>query len=147
MEVLDTVEGKLECVYCGAPTTDSDHLMPLVRGRSPRGQEPCALLCPCNQSKGGSDWKAWMLGKAKASPTSRKVPDITQKIERLERYVARGKLQPVPLEELAGSARWEEYWQHLRAIEKALAPAQAKAVEVQAAILETLDQRRAATTS
>src|SRR4029079_1963460 len=43
---------------------------------------------PCNQSKGGRDWKAWVLGKAKGSPTTRKIPDITQKNERLEGYVA-----------------------------------------------------------
>jgi len=83
-----------------------------------------------------------MLGKAKGSPTTKNIHNVPQKIERLERYVAWGKLKPVPLEELAGRRRWEEYWQHLGVVENALVVTQDKAIEVQASIQQALDQRR-----
>jgi hypothetical protein len=147
LRVLQMNERQLECVYCGIPATDTDHLFPLVRDRKPTGylheiRNLVPSCGPCNQSKGGQDWKAWMLGKAKGSPTTRKVADITQKIERLERYVAWGRLKPVSLENLAGTERWDEYWQHLRVIEKAMEVAQEKALQVQAAIRQALDRGR-----
>jgi hypothetical protein len=147
LKVLGMSEGNLECVYCGLPSTDSDHLMPLVRGRQPTGYlheirnlVPCCGRC--NQSKGGRDWKAWMLGSATGSPTSRKVPGIAERIKRLERYVAWGKLKPVPLKELAGHELWDDYWRHLKVIEDALIAAQQKATEVQGAIKKALDKPR-----
>jgi hypothetical protein len=145
LKVLGMSEGELECVYCGAAATDTDHLRSLVRGKQPSGYlheirnlVPCCG--PCNQSKGGSDWKPWMLGHAKGSPTSRNIPDVAQKVERLERYVAWGDLKPLSLKKLAGDDLWEQYWQHLQVIEDALATAQKRALEVQAAIRQAIDQ-------
>jgi hypothetical protein len=142
---LGMSEGRMECVYCGAPATDADHLMPLVRRKQPTGYlheirnlVPCCG--PCNQSKGGSDWRAWMLSKATGSPTSRNIPDVAGKIERLERYVIWGNLKPLPLKELVGNELWDEYWAHLRLIETALAAAQEKAVHVQKAIRVALSR-------
>jgi len=53
-----------------SPTTDWDHLRPLVRNRRPTGfiseiKNLVPSCGPCNQSKGAADWKAWMTEGAR----------------------------------------------------------------------------------
>jgi hypothetical protein len=71
-----------------SPTTDWDHLRPLVRNRRPTGfigeiKNLVPSCGPCNQSKGAADWKAWMTGKARGSPTTRGVKDVADRVCRL----------------------------------------------------------------
>src|SRR5438477_9519327 len=85
----------LHCVYCGAATTDWDHLRPLVKNKRPTGfisqiQNLVPSCGPCNQSKGASDWRTWMLGSARGSPSRRKVVDVRERVERLDRFEAWG---------------------------------------------------------
>jgi hypothetical protein len=41
----------------------------------------------CNQSKGNSPWRKWMLSTtAKHSPTARRKTDVADRIQRLESY-------------------------------------------------------------
>lgn len=68
-----------------------DHLRPIIQGKKPTGYiTEIANLVPacgkCNQSKGGSDWKAWMLGPALQSPQSRGTVDIERRVALLEKY-------------------------------------------------------------
>jgi len=77
--VRDAVRGlgmdpdQLTCVYCGGEPTTWDHLIGLVEAREPRGpgNQLCNLVpsCgPCNQQKGGGDWRSFVQ-------TSTRVPD------------------------------------------------------------------------
>ncbi len=86
------------CVYCGAKTTDLDHLRPLVQSKRPTGyvHEIGNLVpaCgPCNQSKGGQDWRQWMQGNARGSPTTKGVNNIIERINQLERFENWAKLR------------------------------------------------------
>jgi 5-methylcytosine-specific restriction endonuclease McrA len=68
----------LHCAYCGAVTTDWDHLRPLVKKKRPTGyiseiRNLVPSCGPCNQSKGASDWRVWMTGKAPGSPWAAKL--------------------------------------------------------------------------
>ena len=79
-----------KCVYCGAKATDLDHFKALVKAGRPSGFFHCTenivpSCGPCNQSKSGSDWRSWMTGKAKGSPSTRKISDTAVRIERLEK--------------------------------------------------------------
>ena len=144
--ILGMSDEKIECVYCGAAPTDWDHLRPLVRGKRPTGYiDEMRNLVPscnrCNQSKSGHDWKKWMLSAAVGSPTTRMVADIAKRIDRLEKFVAWGNVEPLPLRELAGEDRWEAYWKHLSAIEQAMFAAQREADDVKAAIRQALTDR------
>jgi len=110
-----------------SPTTDWDHLRPLVRNRRPTGfiseiknlVPSCGL---CNQSKGAADWKAWMTGKARGSPTTRGVKDVADRVCRLNRLL--GKCQ-------AGVIRgdgpapdvWCDYWDQLTTVMDAMCAA------------------------
>ena len=107
-----------ECVYCGARATDLDHFKAIVKAGRPSGYfhsaENIVPSCgPCNQSKSGSHWRAWMTGSAKGSPTVRGVPDLAFKIDRLSKFEVLAGLNAVPLStlrEIAGPNLWDSYW-------------------------------------
>ncbi|MES2391681.1 MAG: HNH endonuclease [Acidobacteriota bacterium] len=91
LAVLEMTPDTIQCVYCGDKHTEWDHLRPLIRGKKPTGYiTEIANLVPacgkCNQSKGGSDWKTWMLGPAIRSPKHRGIPDIDRRVKLLELY-------------------------------------------------------------
>ena len=105
----------LRCCYCGDPATEWDHLRPLVKDGRPTGY-PSSIrnLVPscgkCNQSKGKSNWKVWMLGAAPRSPSVRRVPDITTRIACLERFEDWSKCVPLNLETMVSKELWQQYY-------------------------------------
>jgi hypothetical protein len=105
----------LRCSYCGDKATEWDHLRPLVKHGKPTGY-PSSIhnLVPscgkCNQSKGKSDWKAWMLGKAPRAPSIRRISDIEQRIARLEKFETWSECVPLKVEELVSPHLWQQYY-------------------------------------
>ena len=88
LAVLGMTPEELSCVYCGNARTDWDHLRPLVRDGRPTGYiNEIRNLVPscghCNQSKGRSHWRDWMLGDARGSPKTRRIQDLAERMERL----------------------------------------------------------------
>jgi len=120
-----------ECVYCGDRATDFDHLMPLVKHGQPTGYitEPGNMVpsCgPCNQSKSGQEWRAWMLGPARLSPSSRGIAGVPERIAAIENFIAwRGPVQ-IDFAAAAGEA-WSTYREHLEGIKAAMVAAQKEA--------------------
>ena len=136
-------KSKMTCVYCGTPASDWDHFRPLVKNKRPTGYiNEIRNLVPacskCNQSKSGQDWRAWMLGNAKGSPKTRKIPDLDKRVARLEAFEMWGNVSPLGLEALIGKETWESYWNHLHEIENRLHTAQSEAVKVREAIMNAL---------
>lgn len=114
LQVLEQKEDDVRCVYCGDKKTEWDHLHPLIIGKKPTGYiTEIANLVPacgkCNQSKGNSDWKEWMLSDAEKSPKTREISDINKRIQLIEKYEKIFKPQKVNLEKIAGSPLWEKY--------------------------------------
>ena len=145
LAVLGMTSDTISCIYCGAPASDWDHLRPLVRGRRPTGyiseiRNLVPSCGPCNQSKSGADWRAWMMGTARGSPTSRGVADVGERIERLQRFVDWGSVQPLAFCGLAGAEEWDAYWANLEIIEKQMREAQRHATRIQASIKAALDK-------
>ncbi len=141
---LGQSEECLECVYCGSKATDWDHLHPLVRDKRPTGyineiRNLVPSCAPCNQSKGGANWKQWMLSAALGSPTSRKIVDVAARVIRLEGFAEWGNLRPLSLEGLAGPELWASYWEHLDAVHLAMENAQRVALQVQVEIQRALN--------
>lgn len=110
-----------ECVYCGAFATDSDHFRGLVKGGRPSGHfhtsDNLVPSCgPCNQSKGAADWRKWMTGSARGSPTQKGTQDVAQRIARLSVFEAESKTvasSTATLREAAGAELWDAYWARL----------------------------------
>ena len=89
--ILGMHAADVHCTYCGDPTSEWDHLRPLVLNRRPTGFiSEIANLVPacgkCNQSKGNKYWRDWMLGTAPRSPKQRGVADVDERVARLETF-------------------------------------------------------------
>ncbi len=115
LRILEADPSDVRCAYCGNLATEWDHLRPLVVQRRPTGYiSEIANLVPacgkCNQSKGNKPWRAWMLSKAKLSPTGRGIDGIAERIARLEAF--ENWRQPTKIEfvSVIGEEAWEEYW-------------------------------------
>ena len=72
LKILEQNEDDVRCVYCGDKKTEWDHLHPLIKNKEHTGYiTEIANLVPacgkCNQSKGNSNWKKWMLSDAEKS--------------------------------------------------------------------------------
>jgi hypothetical protein len=111
----------LRCVYCGDPSTEWDHLRPLVKGKRPTGYvSEIANLVPacgkCNQSKGANDWRGWMRGNARLCPTRRSILDIEDRIAKLEAFERWREPRKVDLELAAGPELWHKHWSNREAL-------------------------------
>ena len=101
LAILEMTPETICCAYCGGPHTEWDHLRPIIRDKKPTGHiTEIANLVPacgkCNQSKGGYNWKLWMLGPAARSPKSRGVAGTDRRVELLDRY--EGWREPVKID-------------------------------------------------
>jgi hypothetical protein len=140
---------KITCIYCGGAATDWDHLRPLVRGKLPTGyiNEMRNLVpsCgPCNQSKSGAEWRAWMRSNARGSPKSKGVQDLELRFERLEAYEKWGCVEALALRELVGEESWTAYWAAHDLILAKMIEAQSHAVRVREKIRKAMEEQRAA---
>jgi 5-methylcytosine-specific restriction endonuclease McrA len=135
LEILALDARDLRCSYCGDVATEWDHLRPLVKDGKPTGY-PSSIrnLVPscgkCNQSKGKSDWKAWMLGVAPRAPSIRKIPDIAERIARLEKFEAWSECVPLKVEQLVSPKLWHQYYALQEDILQKMRDAQKLALEI-----------------
>jgi 5-methylcytosine-specific restriction endonuclease McrA len=133
----------LHCAYCGAATTDWDHLRPLVKKKRPTGyiseiRNLVPSCGPCNQSKGASDWRTWMTGKARGSPTTRDVAGIQDRVARLIQFEAWGNVHPIVFEGMISKAAWDAYWAQLDVVLDSMRVAQEKAASLRETIMATI---------
>ena len=115
LSILGIEPGHPTCAYCGDQTTEWDHLHPLVKDRKPTGFiSEIGNLVPacgkCNQSKGNKVWREWMLGSARLSPASRRIPDLAERVRALSAFEHWRTPEPLDLESLVGRELWQEYW-------------------------------------
>ena len=126
LAILEMTPTSIRCAYCGDRHTEWDHLRPIIRGKqATKFITEIANLVPscgkCNQSKGGTRWKDWMLGPAAQSPKTRGVENIEDKVRVLEMYEKWRKPVEIDFEAVIESRLWEEHQENLR---KVLAPLQ-----------------------
>lgn len=121
LEILGMTKDNISCAYCGDKHSEWDHFRPLIVNQRPTGYiSEIKNLVPscgkCNQSKGNKDWKEWMLGVARLSPSSRKVPNLKEKILKLEIYVAQEGVKFVDYEKEIGRKLWEKHWKNWKLV-------------------------------
>jgi len=106
----------VRCAYCGDAKSEWDHLRPLVLNRRPTGYiSEIANLVPscgkCNQSKGNSEWRKWIIDPVKQrSPTSRGLANLVDRLARLEAYERWRVPTKIDFLSILGIERWESYW-------------------------------------
>ena len=135
LSILGMVGKSLQCSYCGTSATEWDHLRPLVMKKKPTGYiSEIHNLVPacgkCNQSKGNKNWREWMLSDAKLSPKSRQVPDIDDRIDRLEKYEEWGEPIKIDFERTVGKEIWEAHWFNCNMIQERMRKAQEHADKI-----------------
>ena len=126
-----------ECVYCGSTEVKRwDHLIPVSEG----GETVLGNMVPacgrCDDSKQHYPFEEWMFGSARFSPTSRQVPDVEERIQRIKAYERNFGYTPRKLEERLT----DEELESLEGIRQVLA-------SVRTAIETLIDGHRARTDS
>jgi hypothetical protein len=115
LEILCLDPNDLRCSYCGDKASEWDHLQPLVKAGKPTGY-PSSIknLVPscgkCNQSKGSTNWKEWMRGVARHSPSARKIANVEHRIVRLEEFETWAACVPLNVKNLVTPTLWEQYY-------------------------------------
>ncbi len=148
LEVLGMLD-RVSCCYCGDTSTEWDHLRPLVSKQRPTGYiSEIHNLVPacgkCNQSKGNKDWRTWMRSSAPLSPASRGVPDIEDRIARLQEYERRTTPTHVDFEAVVGADLWERHWSHHARLLELMRIADRDAQEIRARVREAHEAQRQA---
>jgi 5-methylcytosine-specific restriction endonuclease McrA len=139
LEILELNEIDLRCAYCGDPSTEWDHMRPLISRRRPTGYiSEIANLVPacgkCNQSKSGASWKQWMLGTARRSPATRGTAGIEERVRRLERFEAWRQPTVFDFESVVGSALWSRHWANWQRLYDLMHECEETAQEIRAAM-------------
>ena len=139
LAALDMTFDTIHCCYCGDRATEWDHLRPLVKGKRPTGyisdhRNMVPSCGPCNHSKSGNEWRAWMLGKAKGSPTARGNSDIETRVAALTRFEVWSDTKPLDFATAVGSELWDKYWSELAQIESLMHEAQKTAAAISIAL-------------
>jgi hypothetical protein len=139
LSVLGMTWESTSCSYCGKPTTEWDHLRPLVIDRRPTGYiSEIANLVPacgkCNQSKGNKPWRTWMLSTSGHAPTARGVSDVAQRMDRLTAFEAWRQPTKIDLAAIIGADALKEYWALYDALIDEMRHAQLVADQIRARI-------------
>lgn len=147
LRILGMDPADVRCSYCGDPATEWDHLRPLVLDRKPTGYiSEIANLVPacgkCNQSKGNKSWRRWMVSQARLSPTGRGLDDVSERMERLERYESWRTAVCIDFADFVGHDRWADYWSRLGYVIDEMQNCQLVANEIRQAVAEKLKAQR-----
>ena len=144
LTVLGMDPAEVRCAYCGDRKTEWDHLRPLVLKQRPTGYiSEIANLVPacgkCNQSKGNSAWRTWIMSdSATHSPTRRGLQDVAARMARLEAYEQWRTPTKIDFEAVLGKERWDSYWKLWEAINADLRKCQDVANSCQELIVASL---------
>jgi len=142
LRILGIEPTDIRCAYCGDKSTEWDHLRPIISNQQPTGYiTEIANLVPscgkCNQSKGKSYWRTWMEGDARLSPKTRGVPDLAQRVARLQSYESWRQPRKIDFAKVVGPELWQRHRQNWRSILELLKKSQELASEIRA-IVESL---------
>ncbi len=78
-----------ECALCGGTTVERwDHLIPVAQGGEAVLGNMVLACGKCDDSRGQKPYAAWMQSTAPGSPTTRGVPDVPQRMQRIQEYQA-----------------------------------------------------------
>jgi len=143
LDILGMSPNNVRCAYCGAQTTEWDHLRPLVEKQRPTGFiSEIRNLVPscgkCNQSKRNKYWLDWITGDAKLSPKSRRTPNLEQRIASLKEYEKWGKVMPIDLVSMIPPDEWGQHWTNWQAVLDMMTNAQHHATTLRRLIEEKI---------
>jgi 5-methylcytosine-specific restriction endonuclease McrA len=121
LEILGMDPTDIRCAYCGEKSTEWDHLRAIITDQRPTGFiTEIANLVPacgkCNQSKGKSPWRTWMVSSATLSPKTRGVIGIEDRIARLSKYELWREPTRIAFEEVIDAGLWTRHQANWRTV-------------------------------
>lgn len=143
LSILGIDPANIQCAYCGDTSTEWDHLRPLITNQQPTGFiTEIANLVPscgkCNQSKGKSHWRTWMLSNARRSPRTRGVHDLNERIARLEKYEQWRKPLYIEFVKIVEADMWQRHRQNWSDVLELLKQSQELAREIREVVLKAM---------
>jgi hypothetical protein len=143
LSILGMIPDNIRCAYCGDRATEWDHLRAIITNQEPTGYiTEIANLVPacgkCNQSKGKSHWRTWMEGNAKLSPKTRGVPDLVDRIARLDEYEAWRKPKKIDFAAVVGPEMWQRHRKNWREVLDLLKKSQELAGEIRTIVAKAV---------
>jgi len=147
LRILQISSNDIRCAYCGDKATEWDHLRPIISNQEPTGYiTEIGNLVPscgkCNQSKGKSHWRTWMEGSARLSPKTRDVPNLQERIARLQAYEVWRKPTKIDFASVVGPEMWQRHRQNWRDVLDLLKKSQELASEIRSVVAKTGKSRR-----
>jgi hypothetical protein len=141
LNILGIDPADIRCSYCGDKSTEWDHLRPVITNQEPTGYiTEIANLVPscgkCNQSKGKSNWRTWMLSNARLSPTTRGVANLCARVARLEEYEKWRRPIRIDFPKVVGEELWQRHRQNWRQVLDLLKKSQELASEIREIVLK-----------
>lgn len=148
LAVLGMDEDTICCAYCGDRYTEWDHLNPLIKDRRPTGYvSEIHNLVPacgkCNQSKGNKPWKQWILSDALQSPATRRIPDLNERIAKIEEYEKNFLPINIDIESIVGEERWKRHLNNLDRLCSLMNECQEHSDEIRSIISSRFESDRA----
>ncbi len=142
LRILEMNPNDIRCSYCGDKMTEWGHLRPIISNKEPTGYiTEIANLVPscgkCNQSKGKSHWRTWMEGNAKLSPKTRNIPDIKERMVRLQKYEAWRQPRKIDFAAIVGPEMWQRHKQNWQSVLDLLKKSQELAEEIRLIVAKT----------
>lgn len=147
LTILGMDAADVRCAYCGNPSSEWDHLRPLVVNTRPTGYiSEIANLVPacgkCNQSKGNTPWRIWIVNtKARHSPTTRTIADISERVAKLEAYEQWRKPTKIDFEATLGTEDWSAYWTMWEAINVEMRKCQEFAETLRTRVIQSIQPK------
>jgi hypothetical protein len=150
LDLLGIDPENITCAYCGDKSSEWDHFRPIITDQQPTGYiTEIANLVPscgkCNQSKGKRQWSEWMLSSARLSPTTRKVPDIEARIEKLTLYAMWKPPTKIDFRSVINLDVWNEHHTNWRKVLDLLMESQKLAKQIRETIENAPRHRNPAT--
>jgi 5-methylcytosine-specific restriction endonuclease McrA len=135
LRILHIDPKDIRCAYCGDKATEWDHLRPIISNQEPTGYvTEIANLVPscgkCNQSKGKSYWRTWMEGNARLSPKTRGVPDLSDRVTRLQAFEDWREPRRIDFATIVGAEMWQQHRQNWQSVLELLKKSQQLASEI-----------------
>ena len=147
LRILQIKPDDIRCAYCGDKATEWDHLRPIISNQEPTGYiTEIGNLVPscgkCNQSKGKSYWRTWMEGSARLSPKTRGVPNLQERIERLQAYEVWREPTKINFASVVGPEMWQRHRQNWRDVLDLLKKSQELASEIRSVVANSGKSRQ-----
>ena len=143
LRILGIEPDDIRCAYCGDKATEWDHLRPIISNKEPTGFiTEIANLVPscgkCNQSKGKAYWRTWMEGRARLSPKTRGIPDLPERVARLEAYERWRQPTKIDFAAVAGPELWERHRSNWQSVLELLKTSQELATEIRGIVARSV---------